>query len=334
MWAMSGKGRLWVYLFLLLFILSCSKEESINDQSQYIIANSSAGVPILSIYAVGSEKLSEVTLQSVSGNDRIIDMILTPKGLFIILTNGIQLLNQSDWSVINSKPFIFSEPSYMAYSKGKLYVVVYENGFSYLRSFEENTLEEIDNELIGPDRVYAMIIVKNRIFISYAQTLLVLNADSFDKIGGLELLSICADLLQNGQGDILLYYENRCTIVYNSESKLSNFNLAGAQTLSLNEVRPSVVLDRETDIIYYFQKLASTSDLVLTSFDLRKNSGLSISPSYVAGQAIYFDQKTKNILLTAVAGNQGMVTVIDTNGKQVNQIETPGKPIKISFKFY
>ncbi len=326
---MSVKERLGMFVIVLCIFISCSKEDA-PVPTQYLMASEFNGNPKLSIYSAGSGKVEEISLNEISSNSKILDILLVPKGLFIILTTGIQLLNPIDWSLVNSGLYAFPDLSYIAYSKGIVYVATYENGFSYLRTYDENTLALIDNQLIGPVQVYALMVTKNRIFISYDQTILVLDADLFGKVGELELTNICATLLGNSQNDILVFFENRCTIIFNSESKVSNFTLPGAQTLSTTSLRPSAVIDRETDILYYFQTQTGNSQLVLTSFDLRRNTPQGISPGYFAGEGIFFDQKSKHILLTALSGR---VTVIDVNGKLVENIDIPGRPLKIVSKF-
>lgn len=327
------KGGLLKYLTLLIILISCSKEDT-PSSTQYIIVSEANGNSNLLIYSAGSEEISEIGLKETIGVAKILDILLVPKGLFVILTNGIQLLNPLDWSLINSALHEFPDPSYIAYSKGKIYVAINENGSSYLRIYDENTLSLIEDQLIGPVQVYALKVVKNRIFISYDKTILVLDADQYGKVGEMELNNICADLLVNSQNNVLVYYENRCSIINNSESKIANFNLPGAKTLSTTSAIPSVALDRETDIIYYFQTQAGNSQLVLTSFDLRKNSPMGISPNYYAGEGIYFDQKSKHILLAEKIGTLGKVTVIDVNGELIESIDIPGKPVRIVSKFY
>lgn len=316
-------------LFLVIFFISCSKEDA-PVATQYLIASEQGGNSNLSIYSAGSGKVEEISLVGNGSNSKIIDILLVPKGLFIVSTTGIQLLNPMDWSLVSNSSFVFPEFSYATYSKGIIYVAVNENGFSHLRTYDENSLALIDDKLIGPVRVYALAVAKNRIFISYDKTILVLGADLYGKVGELELTGICATLLGDSQSNILVYHEDKCTVIYNSQSKLSNFTLTGAQTLPTAIVRSSAVLDRETDILYFFQTQAGSPQLVLTSFDLRKNIRQTISPTYFAGEGIYFDQKSKHILLTE---SSGKVSVVDVSGKLIENIDIPGKPIKIVSKF-
>jgi len=320
-----------VGLFMVLFFvfISCSDDEAA-VATQYLIASDLNGDAKLSIYVAGSGKIDEISLQGIGDNSKIIDILLVPKGLFIISTRGIQLLNPVDWSLVESGSYIFSEQSHVAYSKGLIYVATFENGFSYLKTFDENTLIQVDNQLIGPVQVYALAITLNRIFISYDQTILVLDADLYGKVGELELTDNCSTLLADGRSNILVFYEGKCTIIFNSESRTSNFSLAGAQTLSVPSLRPSAVIDKESDILYYFQTQVGNPQLRLTSFDLRQNTAQAINPVYLAGEGIYFDQKSKHILLTE---SSGRVSVIDVNGNLVESIDISGRPIKIVSKF-
>jgi hypothetical protein len=324
-------GRLSFVLFpvLLIGFISCSKEDS-SVSTQYLIASELSGNPNLSIYSAGSGKVEEIPLKGLGSNSKILDILLVPKGLFIVSTTGIQLLNPLDWSQVSNASYVFPELSYATYSKGVIYVAVNENGFSYLRTYDENSLALIDNKLIGPVRVYALSVTKNRIFISYDKSILVLDADLYGKVGELELTGVCATLLSDSQSNILVFYEDKCTIIFNSESKISNFTLIGAQTLFTTSLRSSAVLDRETDILYFFQTQVGNSQLVLASFDIRRNIPQVISPTYYAGEGIYFDQKSKHIILTEQTGR---VTVIDVNGKLIESTDIPGRPIKIVFKF-
>lgn len=329
---MSVRKKL-VMFAIVFIIISCTKEDA-PVSTQYIIASEFNGNPNLSIYSSGSGKVEKIPLQGVSSNAKILDILLVPKGLFLIFTTGIQLLNPLDWSLVSNALHVFPDPSFITYSKGTIYAAINENGSSYLRSYDENTLNLIQDQLIGPVQVYALKVVQNRIFISYDKTILVLDADQFGKVGEMELNNSCADLLVNSQNNILVFYENKCSIINNSESKISSFSLPGARTLSITSIVPSVVLDRETDIIYYFQAQAGNSQFVLTSFDLRKNSSAGISPTYYAGEGIYFDQKSKYILLADKIGAPGRVAVINTNGKLIESINIPGRLIRIVSKFY
>jgi hypothetical protein len=322
-------GRESFVLLMLICFASCSREDTLVS-TQYLIASEQGGDSNLSIYSAGSGKVEELSLQGTGSNSKILDILLVPKGLFIVSTTGIQLLNPVDWSQVINASHVFPELSYTAYAKGIIYVAVNENGASYLRTYDENSLTLIENRLIGPVRVYALSIAKNRIFISYDKTILVLDADLYGKVGELELTDVCSTLIGDSQSNILVFYKDKCSIIFNSQSKISNFALLGAQTIATPVLRSSAVLDRETDILYFFQTQAGRTQFVLASFDLRRNTPQAISPTYFSGEGIYFDQKSKHILLTE---STGKITVIDTNGKLIESIDVQGRPVKIVSKF-
>ena len=270
------RKSLYIFQFVLLVILvSCSKEPE-EVGTEYIIANSFSGSPILSFYNVSSGKINDISIVTSgappNNNTRILEMLLTPKGIIVVLSNSIQIIDPLTKSVIISRPQSFSEPTYLASTKNQVYIATIEQGISYLMVFNLNTLELMKRIAIGMDSVYALTVVNNRIFISYEKFVIVLNADNYGEIAEFEFTASCADLLTDSQNNMLIFYENNCTLISNTSSTYRNFKLPGAQTLSLNKLSPSVTIDRETDILYFFEPQLNASEYTLRSFDLRQNA--------------------------------------------------------------
>lgn len=329
-----------VYIFqviLLAILVSCSKEPD-EVATEYIIANSFNGSPVLSFYNVSSGKINDFSIvtgeDSVVSSSRIVEMLLTPQCIIVVLSNAIQIIDPMTKTVILSKSQSFSEPTYLASSKNQIYIATIDMGISYLMVFNLNTLELMKRIAIGTDSVYALTVANNRIFISYEKFVIVLNADNYGEIAEFEFTSICSDLLTDSQNDILIFYENNCTLISNTSSAYRNVKLPGAHSLSSKKRSPSITIDRETDILYFFEVQLNVTELALRAFDLRQNAYSKILPNSFSGNGIYFDQRNKRILLTEEEGalGKGKIRILDTSGSLLNQVIVPGRVVKISFK--
>ena len=329
-----------VYIFqfaLLAILVSCSMESD-EVGTEYIIANSFNGRPVLSFYNVSTGKINDVSIVTGENppvsNSSILEMLLTPKGIIVVLSNTIQIIDPMTKSVIISKSQSFSAPTYLASSKNQVYIATIDKGISYLMVFNANTLELMKRIAIGTDSVYALTVVNNRIFISYEKFVIVLNADNYGEIAEFEFTSICSDLLSDSQNNMLIFYENNCTLISNTSSAYRNFKLPGAHSLSLNKRSPSVTIDRETDILYFFELQLNAAEYTLRAFDLRQNAYTKILTNSFFGDGIYFDQRNKRILLAEAEGTlgKGKIRILDTSGSLLNQIVVPGRVAKISFK--